>query len=83
MAPFMYPGYQRQYRDDEWQCYGCHKWFPMTTAHGCSYKKIELEEQKESLKEKQLRFLIDRRNEQIKRYWKKEQYAKVKGQFRV
>ncbi len=34
-------------------------------------------------KEIRLRFLIDRRNAEIKRAWKRDQYAKVRGQFRI
>jgi hypothetical protein len=99
MAPFIYPSPKREeprreahcfggheYREiHHWQCYGCNKWFDESVAHGCSYDEPPTHgystEKRQIFREKV--FLLDKRNDEIKQAWKKSQYAKVKGQFRI
>ncbi len=51
------------------------------------YWEVENDTQKQSRelnkKLQSVDFFQERRNEEMKRAWKKDQYAKVKGQFRI
>ena len=72
--------YQDKY--DDWQCYECKLWFRNSVAHGHT-SKFYADKDKENFPDKQTMFLFDKRNQQIQRAWKKDQYAKVKAQIRL
>lgn len=69
-------------REDHWLCDDCKHWFNNSVAHGHTSKYFK-DKEKEKFPNKEMMFLIDRRNQEVQRAWRKDQYAKVKGQFRL
>jgi len=69
------------WREDHWKCDECHQWFNNAYAHG-HFRKPKLENELTPQQRNKL-WLFEKRNEQVIRAWKRDQYGKVKAQIRI
>lgn len=67
--------------DKGWRCWDCGKRYPRGVAHGHFRDPKKVSPEDKQIEER--RFLIDKRNAELKRFWKKDQYAQVKARIRL